>query len=103
MELIEDEWSLSFDGASAEIRGGVGIVLNKMEGERIDLSYKLDFKVLNNEAEYEALILGLLATLNIGISCLCIKGDSKMVVKQTTRDYALKEHGLASYRVIVQN
>ncbi|GFY91112.1 hypothetical protein Acr_07g0013080 [Actinidia rufa] len=102
MELIEDEWSLSFDGASAEIRGGVGIVLNKMEGERIDLSYKLDFKVLSNEAEYEALILGLLATLNIGISCLCIKGDSKLVVKQTTGDYALKEPGLASYRVIVQ-
>ena len=47
MVFTEEEWSLSFDWASAESCGRVGIVLTKLRGERI-----------NNEAKYEVLILG---------------------------------------------
>ena len=65
------EWSLYFDGASVENRGGVGIVSTKTGGEWLILSYKLDFKVSNNEAEFEALILRLMAALNIAASRLC--------------------------------
>ena len=70
MELDEDEWSLSFDGASVENRS-VGIVLTKTGGEWLILSYKLDFKVSNSEAEFESLILRLMAALNIASSRLC--------------------------------
>ncbi|CAL5396957.1 unnamed protein product [Camellia sinensis] len=98
----EGEWSLSFDGSSTSKGGGAGIVLISLNQTKVNLSYKLDFKCSNNETEYEALILGLMAALHLGVSLLCIKGDSNLVVKQTNGDYAVKEPPLASYRTIVQ-
>ncbi|XP_028112928.1 uncharacterized protein LOC114311044 [Camellia sinensis] len=97
------EWSLSFDGSSASKGGGAGKVLISPNQIEVNLSYKLDFKCSNNEAEYEALILRLMAALHLGVSLVCIKGDSNLVVKQTNEDYAIKEPLLASYRTIVQS
>ena len=57
-------------------------MLAKLGGERLDLLYKLDFKVSNKKAEYEAIILGLMAVINIGASRLCVKGDSKLEVNK---------------------
>lgn len=57
---VEAYWDLKFDGASGAEKGGAGITLTS-EGEKFHLSYKLDFECSNNEAEYEALILGLIA------------------------------------------
>ncbi|KAG5552838.1 hypothetical protein RHGRI_010819 [Rhododendron griersonianum] len=96
------EWSLSFDGSSTAKGGGAGVVLTAPSGGKIPLSYKLDFHCSNNEAEYEALILGLMAALNCGITLLCVKGDSKLVVRQTNGEYAIRKPPLASYRTIVQ-
>ena len=69
---VEDiEWTLNFDGSSTHEGGGVGIVLKSTGNERrVDLSYKLDFTCTNNEVEYETLILGLMAALNIRVSKL---------------------------------
>ncbi|GMP66143.1 hypothetical protein CsSME_00026619 [Camellia sinensis var. sinensis] len=97
----EGEWSLSFYGSSTSKGGGAGIVIISPNQTEVNLSYKLDFKCSNNEAEYEALILGLMVALHLGVSLLCIKGDSNLVVKQTNGDYAIKELPLASYRTIV--
>ena len=36
----------------------------------------------NNEAEYEALILGLRAAQALGIRRLQVKGDSKLIIEQ---------------------
>ncbi|XP_028121464.1 uncharacterized protein LOC114318721 [Camellia sinensis] len=81
---------------------GAGITLTSHEGEKFHLSYNLDFKCSNNEAEYEALILGLIAAQKKGLRKLKIWGDSKLVVKQTMGDFALKEPLLAPYRIVVQ-
>ncbi|XP_028079520.1 uncharacterized protein LOC114281272 [Camellia sinensis] len=98
----EGEWSLSFDGSSTSKGGVIGIVLTSLNQTEVNLSYKLDFRCSNNEIEYEALVLGIMAALHLGVSFLCIKGDSSLVVKETNRDYAIKEPPLALYRTIVQ-
>ncbi|KAG5524128.1 hypothetical protein RHGRI_030950 [Rhododendron griersonianum] len=95
-------WTLSFDGAAGGAPGGAGIVLQSDEGEMEYMSYKLGFACSNNEAEYEALILGLLAANFRGISRLKIVGDSKLIILQTSGEYALKEPTLAPYRATVQ-
>ncbi|XP_059650458.1 uncharacterized protein LOC132296264 [Cornus florida] len=77
------EWHLSFDGSSTTKGGGAGIVLSCPTLTFI-AAVKLDFKCTNNEAEYEALILGLLTALDKQVSRLCIDGDSKLIVKQTS-------------------
>ncbi|XP_028113660.1 uncharacterized protein LOC114311696 [Camellia sinensis] len=99
---IETYWDLKFDGASDTEKCGAGITLTSQEGEKIHLSYKLDFEYSSNEAEYEALILGLIVAQKKGLRKLNIWGDSKLVVTQTMGDFALKEPLLAPYRTIVQ-
>ncbi|XP_028115383.1 uncharacterized protein LOC114313218 [Camellia sinensis] len=99
---VETYWDLKFDGASGAGKGRVGITLTQEE-EKFRLSDKLDFECSNNDAEYEALILGLVTAQKKGLHKLKIWGDSKLVVKQTMDDFALKEPLLAPYRTIVQN
>ncbi|XP_017974545.1 PREDICTED: uncharacterized protein LOC108661602 [Theobroma cacao] len=79
--------------------------LNSFESSRepISLAFKLDFPCTNNQAEYEALVLRLYATVTIGISNLCIHGDSNLIIKQTNGEFSLKEPILASYRTLVQS
>ncbi|PSS36073.1 Ribonuclease [Actinidia chinensis var. chinensis] len=71
-------------------------------GEKISLSYKLAFPCTNNEVEYEALILGLYAAERRRIRNLKVRGDSKLVVRQSTGEFFLRQATLASYRAIVQ-
>ncbi|XP_028123513.1 uncharacterized protein LOC114320651 [Camellia sinensis] len=78
MASEESFWTLSFDGATAGGKAGTGIVLISESGEKLYLSYKLDFQCLNNEAEYEALILGLIAAEKHSIKKIQIQGDSKL-------------------------
>ncbi|XP_028119392.1 uncharacterized protein LOC114316894 [Camellia sinensis] len=94
---VETYWDLKFDEASGARKGGVGITLINQEGEKSHLSYKLDFECSNNVAEYEALILGLIAAQKNGLHKLKIWSYSKLVVKQTMGDFTLKEPLLAPY------
>ena len=48
-----------FDGAYTKESARAGIVFISPSKEKTQLSFKLDFKVTNNIAEYEALLLGL--------------------------------------------
>ncbi|XP_059639695.1 uncharacterized protein LOC132282083 [Cornus florida] len=70
--------------------------------QQVTAAVKLAFRCSNNEAEYETLILSLLAVLDKGISRLCVCGDSKLVVKQVTDEYAISEPSFTSYRTIIQ-
>ncbi|XP_028101955.1 uncharacterized protein LOC114301227 [Camellia sinensis] len=94
--VVETYWDLKFDGASEVGKGGASIILINQEGE------KFDFKCSNNEAKYEALILGLIAAQKKGLRKLKIWDDSKLVVKQTMSDFSLKEPLLALCRTVVQ-
>jgi len=55
---------------------GAKIMLMSPHNNIIPMSYKLSFECTNNMAEYEALILGLKAAIEIGITQLHIFGDS---------------------------
>ena len=54
----EMTWQVYVDRAS-NCRGvGVGVILISLEGIRMEKSFRLDFQVSNNEAEYEAFLVG---------------------------------------------
>ena len=73
-------WTMYLDGASTQNSAGVGIVLISPSKENIHLSYKLDFKTMNNIAEYEALLLGVKAAKEMGIMCVNIFGDADLII-----------------------
>ncbi|XP_028116476.1 uncharacterized protein LOC114314220 [Camellia sinensis] len=99
---VETYWDIKFDGASGAGKGGAGITLTSQEGKKFHLSYKLDFECSNNEVKYKVLILGLIAAQKKALCKPKIWDGSKLVVKQTLGDFALKEPLLAPYRTIVQ-
>ena len=73
-------WNMYFDGASTQTLVGVGVVLISPLKETIHLSYKLDFKTTNNIEKYEALLLGVEASKEMGIMCMRIFGDAELII-----------------------
>ena len=70
------------DGASSAMGAGARIVIITLEGIRLEHSFRLGFKASNNEAEYEALIVGLKTTLDLGARNVEVYLDSRLVVNQ---------------------
>ena len=81
LALIEcREQKLYFDGAVNNRGVGLGVILVMPKGETIPMAKKLDFKVTNNMAEYEACIYGVEAA---GAKDLLVYGDSLLVTMVT--------------------
>ena len=80
-EVTTSIWSMFFDGASTQASSSASIVLISPSKESIHLSYKLDFKTTNNIAEYEALLLGVKASKEMGIMFRKIFGDADLIIQ----------------------
>jgi ribonuclease HI len=91
-------WKMFFDGASSSIGAGAGVVFKSPSQEIISLSYKLEFEVTNNVAEYEALVLGLRAAKEMGIREMVVFGDAELIVQQVKNVYQTKHPCLKNYR-----
>ena len=91
------EWKLYFDGAMNNRGVGLGVILVTLEGETISMSKKLDFKVTNNMAEYEAGIYGVEVALVAGAKDLLVYGHSLLVISQTNEEWEVKEERLKPY------
>ena len=52
-------WEVYVDGASNQKCSAVGLVLISPEKVIVEKSLRLDFSTTNNEAEYEALMIGM--------------------------------------------
>jgi len=52
-------WSIHTNGSSNQRSGGAGVVIQTPKGDKIECMIRLDFPTTNNEAEYEALVVGL--------------------------------------------
>ena len=73
-------WRVFVDGASSALRARARIVIIMPEGIRVEHSFRLGFKTSNNEAEYEALLAGLRAVLNLGSREVEVYLNSRLVV-----------------------
>ena len=55
------------------------MILHSLKGDKIECMVHLDFPMTNNEAEYEALIVGLDLTKATGAKNLVVYYDSQVV------------------------
>jgi ribonuclease HI len=108
---VESPWELYFDGASrietnpdgAQRRAGAGLVFKTPLGETIYHSLSLlKEEFSNNEAEYEALIFGLLLALSMDIQNLLAYGDSQLNVRQINGIYEVRKPELVPCYKAVQ-
>ncbi|XP_024164021.1 uncharacterized protein LOC112171000 [Rosa chinensis] len=80
-------WVLFFDGSRTDILAGAGVVLENPAGDRFSYYFQLEFKCTNNQAEYEALIIGLEVLLELGVRDVQVRGDSLLVINQLQEKY----------------
>ncbi|VFQ71851.1 unnamed protein product [Cuscuta campestris] len=96
---VEDDWwVMSIDGSSGSRSYGAGIVLITLENFRIYYAIRFQFRVSNNEAEYEALINGLRILVKLGVSRVQVYSDSRLVVGQISGEFEVKEERMKRYR-----
>ncbi|XP_024172220.1 uncharacterized protein LOC112178292 [Rosa chinensis] len=90
-------WVLFFDSSRTDTLAGAGIVLENPAGDHFSYSFQLEFKCTNNQAEYEALIIGLEVLLEMGVRNVQIRGDSQLVINQLQEKYRCASWLLVPY------
>ncbi|KAL0445030.1 UNVERIFIED_CONTAM: hypothetical protein Slati_2225700 [Sesamum latifolium] len=90
-------WLLHVDGSSTTQGSGVGIIVTSPQGEDLEFAIKFGFKASNNEAEYEALVIGMKMAHEAGARHLLAYSDSQLIVKQVEGTYEAKEESMIQY------
>ena len=83
---------MSTDGASNKNGARISIVLENSLGVLIEKANKLDEKMTNNEAKYEALLYGLELAMRLGVQYLKINMDSELVSRQLVVTFEAKDY-----------
>ena len=109
---IESQWQLYIDGSShtetdpdggARRRAGAGLVFKTPQGGIIHHSFSvLKEEFSNNEAEYEALLFGLLLALSMDVRNIIVYGDSQLIVRQVNNIYEVRKAELVPYHTAAQ-
>ncbi|XP_070013330.1 uncharacterized protein LOC142176176 [Nicotiana tabacum] len=89
-------WTMFTDGATNVRGSGLGIVLKPPTGGVIRQSIKTT-KLTNNEAKYEAMIVGLALAKSLGAETIEAKCDSLLVVNQVNGSYEVREDRMQRY------
>ena len=79
------------DGSSNQQGSGAGVILEGPNGLLIEQALRFAFKANNNQAEYEALIAGMLLAKKMGTQSLLVKSDSQLVTGQVIGEYQVKD------------
>ena len=95
-------WKVFVDGVSSALRAGARIVIITSKGIRVEHSFKMGFKASNNEAEYEALLAGLRADLNLDERELKVYSNSRLIVNQVQGSFEAKDPWMMEYLRLVK-
>ncbi|KAK4389850.1 hypothetical protein Sango_2322000 [Sesamum angolense] len=93
----ERPWLLHVDGSSTTQGSGASVVITSPQGKDMEFAIKFDFKTLNNEAEYEALVLGIKMAQDTGALHPLAYFDSQLIVKQMNGEYDVKQDSMVQY------
>ena len=90
-------WMVFVDGASSAMGASARIVIITPKGIRLEHSFRLGFRVSNNEAEYEALIAGLKTALDLGAQNVEVCSNSRLVVNQVRGSFEARDSRIKEY------
>ncbi|XP_065624488.1 uncharacterized protein LOC136065344 [Quercus suber] len=90
-------WEAYVDGAANQKGSGVGLVLISPEGIIIEKALRLGFSATNNEAEYEALLMGMSMVQKMGGKAVKLFSDSRLIVGQVKGEFEAKDERMQGY------
>ena len=94
---IGDSFRLFVDGSSNRQGVGAGVLLISPDGEIIEQFIRLWFKASNNEAEYEALIVGLKLAAAVEADEVIVFCDSQLIVNQSIGEFVARDERMTAY------
>jgi len=90
-------WKVYVDGAANQKGSRIGLVLISPEGIAIEKLLRLGFSAMNNEAEYEALLQGMMMVQKLGGKAMETFSDSKLVVGQVMDELEARDARMQEY------
>ena len=91
------QWNIYTDGSSNKQAGGASVVLISPEKDRVECMIRLEFYTTNNEAEYEALVVGFDLAGVARAENMIINCDSQVVTGQVNGSYECKSERMKKY------
>ena len=91
------KWVVHVDGSSTQHAGGIGVVLQSPEGDKLKHKIRLQYQATNNEVEYKALLKGLELAKSMEATSILVLGDSQLVMSQINGTYEAKEGRMKKY------
>jgi hypothetical protein len=88
---------LFFDGSACRECQGVGVVLVSHRGAVFEQSVHLEYFCTNNQAEYEAILLGLQILSSMGVKHVEVFGDSLLVMQQVAGTFQCFDRSVNAY------
>ena len=85
------------DGVMNQRGFGVGLVVSSLENIIIEKSLRLGFSTTNNEAEYEALLVGMTMVYKMGGKTVEIFSNSRLLVGQLKGELEAKDVRIQEY------
>ena len=85
------------DGILNQKGSRVGLVLISPEKVNVEKSLRLDFSATNNEAEYEALMMGMAMVQRMGGTSVKVFSNLRLVVDQVKREFEAKDERIQGY------
>ena len=90
-------WRIYVDGASNQRGSGVGLVVISPNKIIIEKSLRLGFSAINNEAEYEALLVGMTMVQKMGGKIVEIFLYSRLVIGQVKGELEVRDVRMQEY------
>ena len=90
-------WVVHVDGSSTRYAGGIGVVLQSPEGDKLKHKVHLQYQTTNNEVEYKALLKGLELAKSVEAKSIVVLGDSQLIMGQVNGMYEVKEEQMRKY------
>ena len=104
-QVVEEkgQWNIYTDRSSNRRAGGASVVIQTLQGDKIQCMIQLDFPTTNNEAEYETLVAGLDLVKAVGVENIVVHCDSQVVTSQINGNYECKNDRMKRYLEEVKN
>ncbi|XP_075649785.1 uncharacterized protein LOC142620269 [Castanea sativa] len=90
-------WKVYVDGVANQRGSGLRLVVISLEKIVIEKSLRVGFSATNNEAEYEALLVGMTMVQKMGGKTVEMFSDSRLVVGQVEGELEARDHRMQEY------
>jgi len=88
---------MRFDGSLKLGGAGASVLFISPEGKQLKYVLQILLSATNNEAEYEALLIGLRVAVSLGNKRLLTYGDSSVIINQVNKDWDCTKETMDAY------